>query len=104
MPLAPSFAPLLQTAPVGTDLSGVNARTLFIGLLAVGIGVTAAFVARALLALIALITHLSFQGRIGWTLADPGHSALGAWGEHAEPQRPAGRLARALARSASASD
>ena len=79
LPLASSLAPLLQTAPVGTDPGGVNARTLFIGLLAVGIGVIAAIVARALLALIALITHLSFQGHIGWTLADPGHNALGAW-------------------------
>ena len=79
LPLSPSLVPLLQPAPVGTDPGGVNARTLFIGLLAVGIGVIAAVAARALLALIALITHLSFQGRIGWTLADPGHNALGAW-------------------------
>ncbi|NNM65628.1 MAG: chloride channel protein [Burkholderiales bacterium] len=79
MPLAPSLGPLLQAAHAGPDPGGINRRTLFIGLLALGIGVAAAFVAQGLLALIGLITHLSFQGRIGWTLADPAHNALGAW-------------------------
>ena len=79
LPLAPSLGSLLQAAHAGPDPGGVNRRTLFIGLLALGIGVAAAFVAQGLLALIGLITHLSFQGRIGWTLADPAHNALGAW-------------------------
>ncbi|MDE2325473.1 MAG: chloride channel protein [Betaproteobacteria bacterium] len=79
MPLAPSLGSLLQAAHAGPDPGGVNRRTLFIGLLALGIGAAAALVAQALLALIGLITHLSFQGRIGWTLADPAHNALGAW-------------------------
>ena len=79
LPLAPSLGSLLQAAHAGPDPGGVNRRTLFIGLLALGIGAAAALVAQALLALIGLITHLSFQGRIGWTLADPAHNALGAW-------------------------
>ena len=79
LPLTPSLAPLLETAHTRPDPGGVNTRTLFIGLLAIGIGVIATLIARALLVLIALITHLSFQGRIGWTLVDPGHNALGAW-------------------------
>ncbi len=79
LPLTLSLAPLLQTAHTGSDPGGVNRRTLSIGLLAVAIGAAAALIAQALLALIGLITHISFQGRIGWTLADPAHNALGAW-------------------------
>ncbi|CUA99495.1 H+/Cl-antiporter ClcA [Thiomonas bhubaneswarensis] len=69
----------LQSAHIGTHSSGVNRRTLFICLLAIGVGVIASFIAQALLALIGLITHLAFQGRIGWTLTDPAHNSLGAW-------------------------
>jgi len=79
LPIAPSLDPLAQTAHIGQDPGGVNRRTLFICLLALGIGAAAALVAQALLALIGLITHLAFHGRIGWTLADPAHNALGAW-------------------------
>ncbi len=74
-----SRSSFLQTVPLGYRSSGIQRRTLFIVLLALGIGVAAALIAQALLALIGLITHLSFQGRIGWTLVSPAHNALGAW-------------------------
>ena len=76
---APSLESLIQTAQLGHRPGGIQRRTLFIVLLALGIGVAAALIAQTLLALIGLITHLSFQGRIGWTLVSPAHNALGAW-------------------------
>ncbi|OIQ94274.1 inosine-5'-monophosphate dehydrogenase [mine drainage metagenome] len=68
--------PQTEVARIGVESGGLGRRTLFISLLAIAIGVAAACIAQALLALIGLITHLSFQGTMGWTLADP---ALRAW-------------------------
>jgi H+/Cl- antiporter ClcA len=52
---------------------------VFILLLALGIGVAAELIAQLLMALIGLVTHLSFQGRIGWSLVSPTDTVLGAW-------------------------
>jgi H+/Cl- antiporter ClcA len=79
LPVAPSLESLIQAAHLGHSPGGIQRRTLFIVLLGLGIGVAAALIAQALLALIGLITHLSFQGRIGWTLVSPAHNTLGAW-------------------------
>ncbi len=58
---------------------GIHPRTVFILLLALGIGVAAELIAQLLMALIGLVTHLSFQGRIGWSLVSPTDTVLGAW-------------------------
>lgn len=71
--------PQTEVARIGVESGGLGRRTLFISLLAIAIGVAAACIAQALLALIGLITHLSFQGTMGWTLADPAHNHLGPW-------------------------
>ncbi len=47
--------------------------------LALVLGVCAALLAQLLLALIGLITHLSFEGRIGWSLISPASNRLGPW-------------------------
>lgn len=54
-------------------------RMLPIAALAVLIGILAGFVARALLALIGLFTHLFFYRRVAFDLASPAGHSLGAW-------------------------
>lgn len=76
---APLLDPLMDVVMAGAEPGGVGRRTLWISLLAVAIGVASACIAQALLALIGLITHLSFQGVLGWTLADPAQNKLGPW-------------------------
>ena len=79
VPVSPSLEPLARTAHIGNDPGGVGTRTLYMLLLAGLVGVAAVPVAKVLLLLIGLITHLSFQGRWDWTLGAPGDNRLGAW-------------------------
>ncbi|MDE2131577.1 MAG: chloride channel protein [Betaproteobacteria bacterium] len=57
----------------------MDRRTLFLGTLALGIGIVAAVLAQLLQMLIGLITHLAFYGDVGWSLVSPAHHALGPW-------------------------
>lgn len=52
-------------------------RAWYISALALGLSVVAAVLARALLALIGLVTHLAFFGELGWTAINPWGTALG---------------------------
>ena len=54
-------------------------RVLFISLLAIVIGVVAAYVALALLRLIGLFTNIFFYGRLNTTLVSPAGNHLGWW-------------------------
>src|SRR5262245_64811800 len=54
-------------------------RVLLIALIAIGIGIVSAYVAKALLALIGLFTNLFFYGRFDTTMASPAGHHLGAW-------------------------
>ncbi len=54
-------------------------RVLWLGLLAAGIGVVGAVLAKALLALIALCTNAFFLQRLSWAPASPGDTGLGHW-------------------------
>ncbi|MFL5737913.1 MAG: chloride channel protein [Actinomycetota bacterium] len=54
-------------------------RVLLLAAMAAVIGAIAAFIAYALLWLIAVITNLAFFGRLSSTLTPPSHNALGAW-------------------------
>ena len=79
VPVAPSLEPLARGAHIGSDPGGVGSRTLYLLALAALVGAAAVPVAKVLLLLIGLITHLSFQGRWDWSLGTPGHNHLGAW-------------------------
>jgi H+/Cl- antiporter ClcA len=54
-------------------------RMLPVAVLAAGIGVLSAYVARALLQLIGLFTHLFFFGRFDTSLVSPAEHRLGGW-------------------------
>ena len=77
LPVSPSLEPLTRAANIGSDPGGVGSRTLYILLLAAAVGLVAVPVAKLLMALIGLITHLCFQGRWDLRLGDPAHNHLG---------------------------
>ncbi|TZF90261.1 CBS domain-containing protein [Lysobacter lacus] len=57
----------------------VERRTLPVTVLAILLGIIAAYVAKALTALIGLVTNLAFFGRIDTALVEPAGHHLGAW-------------------------
>jgi CIC family chloride channel protein len=79
LPLTPSMAPLLDAAHVSGHATGMDRRMFFICTLAFGISILAAIVARGLMSLIGLITHLAFYGELSWQLAGPANNHLGLW-------------------------
>ncbi len=79
IPITPSLTRVLELARVDAEPGRLHRRSMAIGGLALLVGIVAAVIARGLLALIGLITHLSFEGRVAWTPGNPAHNALGAW-------------------------
>ncbi len=79
LPIAPSMQPTLDTVPQPMPGSNVGARTVFISGLSIGLALVASLVAVALTHLIALITNLSFYGRLSWETVSPWEHGLGAW-------------------------
>jgi len=76
LPVAPSLAPTL--ARTGVDAAPpVDRRVLFTSLIAVALGVAAAFVAEALTMLIELVTNLAFYGHWSHAPASPANHRLG---------------------------
>jgi H+/Cl- antiporter ClcA len=57
----------------------IEPRILWICSLAVAVGFVAAWVAKALVALIGLVTNLTFYGRLSTQFSSPAHNQLGAW-------------------------
>ena len=55
-------------------------RTVYISLLAIGIGAIAAVISRLLTILIGTVTNLAYYGRLSTTFASPAGHHLGAWG------------------------
>ncbi len=76
VPVAPALALTLDASHVDAA-PPVDRRVLYTSLIALALGVVAAFVAEALTRLIALITNLSFYGHWSFAPASPAHHALG---------------------------
>jgi len=77
LPVSPALGPSLEAAEVSAPPLLVDRRTIQLSLLAVALGVAAAFVAQVLGGLIALVTNLSFHGRLSLAAASPAGHALG---------------------------
>ena len=73
------LAPLLLNANMARRFQALDRRTLWIGSLGIAIGVTSAFVAYALTALIGLVTNVAFYGRISSAFVSPANNHLGLW-------------------------
>jgi len=79
LPIAPSMGPALGAIRVPPDRAHVDRRVLVIGALAIALGLAAALIARALTALIGLITNVSFHGRWSFAFVGPADNHLGLW-------------------------
>jgi len=79
LPVAPSLAPTLESARVPTERSLVDLRVVLVSFLAVLVAAGAGIVARALTALIGLVTNISFYGRWSTDFSSPADNHLGAW-------------------------
>lgn len=79
LPVAPSLEPALQAAQVPSESTPMTGRVLWICTLSLGLAIVAAFVAQGLVRLIAMITNLSFFGRLSLSHVSPAEHHLGWW-------------------------
>jgi chloride channel protein, CIC family len=79
LPMSPSLGPALHAARVPFRTSLVDRRVLFISLVSAVLGIISAFVAKALVLLIGLITGVCFFGHWRPVLTAPVGSPLGWW-------------------------
>ncbi|CAN5145415.1 hypothetical protein BH11MYX1_BH11MYX1_29030 [soil metagenome] len=77
--VAPSLAPTLAHDHAGRAPIGLDRRDAWIGLLALGIGVSAAVVAEILIRAIALVTNLAYFARLSIDDVAPRDNHLGIW-------------------------
>jgi H+/Cl- antiporter ClcA/CBS domain-containing protein len=77
LPVAPSLGPTLAAANVPQPTVLVDGRVVLVSALAVALAVAATLVARALTALIGLITNLAYYGRVSLAFVSPADHHLG---------------------------
>ncbi len=79
--IAPALDTTLERADTPTQYAPIDGRVLQMCGLAIGLGVAAAFVAQALIALIALTTNFAFYGRLSLEESTPAEAVLhlGLW-------------------------
>ena len=79
LPFAPSMGATLDAAQMPRRSTLIEPRVLMISALAIGLGISVAFIAQLLVALIHAVTNLSFYGQ--WSIADvtPAGNRLGLW-------------------------
>ena len=80
IPVAPSLEVVLDTIHMARRPFLADQRTVYISLLAIGIGAIAAVISRLLTILIGTVTNLAYYGRLSTTFASPAGHHLGAWG------------------------
>ncbi len=79
LPLAPSMDTTLAAAHMPRQFRPLGRRVLWIAGLAMILGAVVALVARALTALIGLVTNLAFHGRWSTDFSSPADNHLGLW-------------------------
>jgi len=79
VPVDTSLSPALKAASSPVQIPLVSLRTVYISALSILIACAAGVVARALTALIGLITNLSFFGRFSFAFNSPAGNHLGAY-------------------------
>ncbi|BDU69087.1 chloride channel protein [Geothrix oryzae] len=77
LPVSPSLEPSLQNARIPLVTAVMDGRAAFIGLLAIGLGVAAGYLAELLVRLIGLVTNLAFHHQISTELTSPAGHHLG---------------------------
>jgi H+/Cl- antiporter ClcA/CBS domain-containing protein len=79
VPVAPELAPTFEAARVPLERSTLDARVIFISAWAVVLAVATGFVAQGLVAVIGLVTNISFYGRFSFAFISPANNHLGKW-------------------------
>lgn len=77
IPVAPSLDPTLAAAQMPRQFRSLDRRVLWISFVAMLLGAAVAVVAKALTALIGLITNLAFYGRWSYAFSSPADNHLG---------------------------
>ena len=77
LPVAPSLAPALENVRMPIERSLVDGRVLVVSLWAFGLALVTGFVAQALVAIIALVTNISYYGRFSMAFTSPAGNHLG---------------------------
>lgn len=79
LPITPALALLEDPSATPAESELINSSVLRVCGLAILLGVTAAFVAQLLVALIGLVTNLAFYQRFSIEEVSPAHNELGLW-------------------------
>jgi H+/Cl- antiporter ClcA len=79
LPVSPALGASLDAARMPRRSTLVEKRVVGVCAIAVVLGVCAGYIARILVALIALVTNLAFYGRWSIETVSPAHNALGPW-------------------------
>src|SRR4051794_18479632 len=77
LPIAPSLGPGLRAADFQQHSTALGARVVFLSAVAPGMGLAPPAIAELLTRLIALVTQLSFYGRLSTETLSPAHHHLG---------------------------
>lgn len=79
LPIAPSLEAELHRDVPGATPYLADRRTLLITALAIGLGLLAVAISRALTSLIGFVTNLSYYGRLSRSFSSPAYHHLGYW-------------------------
>src|SRR5690349_10797736 len=79
IPVSPTLLLLRDASQTPEPTPLVDGRVLRLCGISIALGIAAAFVSQLLVGLIALITNLSFFGRLSWEEASPAENQLGLW-------------------------
>jgi chloride channel protein, CIC family len=79
LPVAPSFGPALEAENITRLKPLISTRILFLCALAAGMAIIIGFIAKFLIWFIAVVTNISFFGRLSGAEAAPADSHLGYW-------------------------
>ncbi len=77
LPVSPSMEPVLSSLDIHKNGGYLNNRSLFISFISLILGIVAGLVAKALTALIGLITNISFYGKFSFDFVSPKNNELG---------------------------
>jgi chloride channel protein, CIC family len=79
LPISPALGPALHEANIKKHVQALDGRTLTIIGLSVGIAAACTWIAEILVSLIALITNISFFGKVSLQAVSPAKNSLGFW-------------------------
>lgn len=79
IPISVALDPALETEEINTTSDSNKKRLLLISALAVLIAAAAGIIAKGLIYLIDLITHISFYGNFSFSAVSPANNFLGPW-------------------------